>query len=183
MSLESLDIDSDITEGGPFRTQVRLFLHCSVAMVVRALDGPDGGSLSFVGMSPKEMRESQKRDPDLNSFFQWLAADAEPDEGDLFLARPALKYFWINRALFTMDNHQVLWKSTEEESEDRLLVVPKELGRRWSVCVMISQPLVISRTKARLREKFFWYGMMKEAAGFVGHAAGISTPSDMRGRK
>jgi hypothetical protein len=88
-----LDLDSDITEGGPFRTQAQLFLHPSVAMVVQALDRPDGGSLSFVGLSAEEMRESQQRDPDLSSFCQWLAVDAEPDDGDLFLASPALKYF------------------------------------------------------------------------------------------
>jgi hypothetical protein len=118
-----LDLDSDIhvTQGGPFRTQARLFLHPSVAMVVRALDGPDDGSLSFLGLSPEEMRESQQRDLDLSLFRQWLAADTEPDEGDLFLASPALKYLWLNRALFTMDEDQVLWKLTgEEESEDRL---------------------------------------------------------------
>jgi hypothetical protein len=97
-------------------------------MVVRALEGPDSGSLSFVGLSPQEMRESQQRDPDLSLFCQWSAADTEPDEGDLFLASPALKYLWLNRAMFITDEDQVFWKLTgEEESEDRLLVVPKEL--------------------------------------------------------
>jgi hypothetical protein len=112
-------------------------------MVIRALDGPDGGSLSFVDLSPEEMRESQQRDPDLSSFCQWLAADEEPDEGDLFLASPALKYFWITRALFTKDDDQVLWKLTgEEESEDRLLVVRKELREE----VMTFQPQVIKES-------------------------------------
>jgi hypothetical protein len=83
-------------------------------MVVRALDGPDGGSLSFVGLSPEEMRESQQRDPDLSLFCQWLAADAEPGEGDLFLVSPVFKYFWINRVLFIKDDDQVLWKLTGE---------------------------------------------------------------------
>ena len=120
---------------------------------------------------PQEMRESQQRDPDLSLFCQWSAADTEPDEGDLFLASPALKYLWLNRAMFTTDEDQVLWKLTgEEESEDRLLVVPKELREEvLRLChdVPAAGHQGISRTKARLREKFFWYGMMKEAAGFV----------------
>jgi hypothetical protein len=74
--------------------------------------------LSFVGLSPEEMRESQQRDPDISSFCQWLAGDAEPDEGDLLLESPALKYFWINRALFTKDDDQVLWKLTEKEESE-----------------------------------------------------------------
>jgi hypothetical protein len=60
-----------------------------------------------MSLSPKEMRESQQRDPDSSSFCQWLAANAEQDEGDLFLASPALKYFRIKRALFTKDDDQV----------------------------------------------------------------------------
>jgi hypothetical protein len=42
-------------------------------VVIRALDDSDGGSFSLVGMSPKEMRESQQRDPDLSQFCQWLS--------------------------------------------------------------------------------------------------------------
>jgi hypothetical protein len=94
-----LDLDSDTTQGGPFRTQARLFLHPSVA----ALDEQDDRSLSFVGLSPGEMRESQQSDPDLSLFSQWLAAYTKPDEGDLFLASPALKYLLLNRAMFTTD--------------------------------------------------------------------------------
>jgi hypothetical protein len=73
--------------------------------------------------------------------------------------------------MFVTDEDQVLWKLTgEEESEDRLLVVPKELREEvLRLChdVPAAGHQGISRTKARIREKFFWYGMMKEAAGFV----------------
>jgi hypothetical protein len=58
-------------------------------------------------------------------FCQWLATGEEPDEGELFLASPALKHLWINRALFTRDDDQVLWKLTEGEESGRLLVVPR----------------------------------------------------------
>jgi hypothetical protein len=140
-------------------------------MVVRAFNGLDDGSLSFVGLSPEEMRESQQRDSGLSSYCQWLAADSEPDEGDLLLASPALKYLWLNWILSTKDNEQVLWNLTgKEESEDILLVVPKKLREEvLRLCndIPASGHQGISRTKARLREKFFWYGMMKETAGFV----------------
>jgi hypothetical protein len=52
----------------------------------------------------------------------------------------------------------------------RLLVVPRELREEvLSLChdVPALGQQGISKTKARLRERFFWYGMMKEAAGFV----------------
>jgi hypothetical protein len=49
-------------------------------------------------------------------------------------------------------------------------VVPKELREevpRLCHDVPAAGHQGISRTKTRLREKLFWYGMMKEAAGFV----------------
>jgi hypothetical protein len=106
-----------------------LFSNTNLAVVIRALDGLDGGSLSLVGMSPEEMRESQQRDPDLSSFCQWLSADEEPEEGELFFTSAALKYLWVNRALFMRDED--LWKLTEwQESESRLLVIPRELREK-----------------------------------------------------
>jgi hypothetical protein len=52
-----------------------LVVNLRLAVVIRALDEPDGGSFSFVGMSPEEMRESQQRNPDLS---QWLSTGEEP---------------------------------------------------------------------------------------------------------
>jgi hypothetical protein len=47
-----------------------LVVNPKLAVVIRALDEPDGGSFSLVGMSLEEMRESQQRDPDLIQFYQ-----------------------------------------------------------------------------------------------------------------
>jgi hypothetical protein len=49
-----LDFDYDAKEGGLFRMQAQLFINPS--LVIRVLNGPDDGSLSFVGMSAEEMR-------------------------------------------------------------------------------------------------------------------------------
>jgi hypothetical protein len=110
-----VDFDCGAMEGGPLRTHARLVVNPRLAVVIRTLDEPDGGSFSLVGMSPEEMRESQQRDLDLSQFCQWLSTGKEPDEGELFLAGPTLKHLWINRALFTRDDDQVLWKLTEGE--------------------------------------------------------------------
>jgi hypothetical protein len=70
-----LDFDCGAMEGGPLRTHARLVVNLRLVVVIRALDEPDGGSFSFVGMSPEEMRESQPRNPDLS---QWLSTGEEP---------------------------------------------------------------------------------------------------------
>ena len=51
----------------------------------------------------------------------------DPEEGELFLASPAVKKYHINRNLFFLKDHKVLWKNSGEEGEKRLLVVPREL--------------------------------------------------------
>jgi hypothetical protein len=43
-----LDLDSDITQGGPFRTQARLFLHPSVAMVLYSGKLTHGGNFRYI---------------------------------------------------------------------------------------------------------------------------------------
>ena len=50
----------------------------------------------------------------------------EPEEGELFLASLAVKNYHINRNLFLLDDHKVLWRKSEEEGEKRLLVVARE---------------------------------------------------------
>jgi hypothetical protein len=55
-----------------------------LTVVIRALDEPDGGSFSLVGMKPEEMWERQHRDPGLRQFCQWLSTWEEQDEGEVF---------------------------------------------------------------------------------------------------
>ncbi|XP_056003459.1 uncharacterized protein LOC130046578 [Ostrea edulis] len=166
-----VDLESDDTASGPFRTQVRLLTSPQIPAVVRTLTDTGSGSLSLVGMTADEMMQSQQQDADLKLFGQWLSTDGEPAEGELFLASPALKNYWIDREFFMKDEDQVLWKLVGEgESRSRLLVVPRELREEvLRLChdVPASGHQGISRTKARLRERFFWYGMMREVEGFV----------------
>ncbi|XP_048757672.2 uncharacterized protein LOC125667991 [Ostrea edulis] len=165
-----VDLESDNTASGPFRTQVRLLTSPQIPAVVRTLTDTGSGSLSLVGMTADEMMQSQQQDADLKLFGQWLSTDGEPAEGELFLASPTLKN-WIDREFFMKDEEQVLWKLVGEgESRSRLLVVPRELREEvLRLChdVPASGHQGISRTKARLRERLFWYDMMGEVEGFV----------------
>ena len=64
----------------------------------------------------------------------------------------------------------VLWKKSGEGGEKRLLVVPRELWQEvLSLChyVPAAGHQGIDRTKARLKDRFCWYGMLRDAENYV----------------
>ena len=94
----------------------------------------------------------------------------DPEKGELFLASPAVKNYHINRYLFLLDDHKVLWKKSGKEGEKRLLVVPRELRQEvLRLChgVPAAGHQGIERTKARLKDRFCWYGMLRDAENYV----------------
>ena len=69
-----------------------------------------------------------------------------------------------------MDDHKVLWKKSGEEGEKRLLVVPRELrqeGLRLCHDVPAAGHQGIDRTMTRLKDRFCWYQMLRDADNYV----------------
>ena len=139
----------------------------------------------LIGLTPDELGLCQSLDADLAFVFAWLEGEVEPEEGELFLASPAVKNNHINRNLFLLDDYKVLWKKSGVEGEKQLLVVPRELRQEvLRLChdVPAAGHQGIDRTKARLKDRFCWYGMLRDAENYVSTlvpAAGTSTLSLM----
>lgn len=55
----------------------------------------------------------QSLDADFAFICAWLEGEEEPEEGELFFANPAVKNDHINRDLFVLDDHKVLWRRGE----------------------------------------------------------------------
>ena len=86
----------------------------------------------------------------------------------MFLANPLVKNFHIHRNLFLLDDHKVLWKKSEEEGEKRLLVVPRELRQEvLRLCHDVPGDQGGDRTKARLKDRFCWYGLLRDADKYL----------------
>ena len=64
----------------------------------------------LIGLTPDELNLCQCLDTDLAFIFAWLEGEMEPQEGELFLASPAVKNHHINRNLFLLDDHSPLEK-------------------------------------------------------------------------
>ena len=67
----------------------------------------------LIGLTQDERNLCQCLDTDLAFIFAWLEGEMEPQEGELFLASPAVKNHHINRNLFLLDDHSPLEKSGE----------------------------------------------------------------------
>jgi len=119
------------------------------------------------GFTLKDLREAQEKDEDLRTILQWLTSGVVPEEGALFLTSPAGKYYWLNKEMLCLVDG-VLYMDTGQE--DKKLVVPDSLKEK-AVSLNHDLPSAahqgIARTKAKMKEKFFWYGMSEFVKNFV----------------
>ena len=49
-------------------------------------------------LATEKVKQYQVAEPDFEFLIVWFVQQAEPREGELFIARPAVKIYWINRA-------------------------------------------------------------------------------------
>ena len=114
------------------------------------------------------LREQQSKDADLSIVLDWLADAVEPGEGELFLAGPAAKAYWLNKEQFTLIDG-VLYRN-RDDCDEKDLVIPRGL-RAEAIRLSHDLPSTghqgVARTKARMKEMFYWYGMGKAVAEYV----------------
>ena len=120
------------------------------------------------GFSLNDLREQQSKDADLSIVLDWLADAVEPGEGELFLAGPAAKAYWLNKEQFTLIDG-VLYRN-RDDCDEKDLVIPRGL-RAEAIRLSHDLPSTghqgVARTKARMKEMFYWYGMGKAVAEYV----------------
>jgi len=106
------------------------------------------------------------KDPEYTVLMNWLTSSLEPSEDELLLSSPAEKYLWLNRETFSLKDG-LLWTKNEEEDT---LVIPiglKEELMRRAHDIPSAGHQGIDRTKARIKTKYFWYGMGKDIKKYV----------------
>ncbi len=112
------------------------------------------------------MVKDQAKDPDLKLLRKWLTDKSVPSQEVLLLSSPVERYYWINKDSFQLKSEGV-WKSTE----DKLLLVIPETMRKRVLSACHDPPDMghqgVDRTKARLRERYYWYGMSKSVGQYV----------------
>ena len=116
----------------------------------------------------KDIKEAQERDPELKFLIDWLDEYKEPSKEDLMLSGKAEKYYWLNKDIFFRgDEDELIYKRGEEKD---LLVIPKEMKKEvLRMCHDVRSAAHQSepRTKARIKESFFWHKISRDVKEYV----------------
>ena len=100
----------------------------------------------------------------------WFETKEESVERDLFIASIRAKSYWLDKDLFKLIDGVLYRQKPEEDRGDWLLVVLESL-KKSLLSLHHDIPSAghqgIARTKARLKEKFFWFQMSKDVGSFV----------------
>ena len=145
------------------KSGIRIEVH-----TVKDVTGSEMTRPSCWGFSTEDLSKKQSEDKDLEIILAWLTSGTIPDEGSLFLSSPESKYFWINKDLFHLEDGVLFRKKLD--SEDLELVIPdslKEQALSWHHDIPMAGHQGVARTKAKLREKFFWVKLAKDVESYV----------------
>ena len=120
------------------------------------------------GMDNELLKEEQSNDTDLDIILSWLRNKITPSEATLFLSSPAAKFYWINKERCVLiDDLLYCWN---KEGTNPCLVVPsnmKTLAMKMNHDIPMAGHQGVSRTRARMKEKFAWYQMSSEIEQYV----------------
>ena len=127
------------------------------------------------GYSWDEISRAQHSDKNLKFIVSWLESQEPPSESDLFLSSPESKHYWINKELYALDRHGVLYKEFRTETPTRrLLIIPDSMRSEvLSLChdIPAAGHQGMDRTLARVREKFHWYAVSSDVRHFIASCA------------
>ena len=96
----------------------------------------------------------------------------KPSKKELFLSSPCAKAHWLDKESFVLLGDLIF--HTRLEDSEKNLVIPDSLNTKT---IRINHHLPssghqgVARTKAKVREKFFWHGLGKDVANFVATCA------------
>ena len=124
---------------------------------------PVSGEIHLVAwaqaLMPGEIWDLQQHDKDLSIIIKWLEKGEIPDV--LAMGSPAMTFYWVNKDPINFKD-AILTYSTGER--DKVLIprvlVNSVLNLAHDVPSGGHQGII--RTRGKVREKFFWYGMTKD---------------------
>ena len=167
--LKQMDTDSFGKSDAHFdivRTGVEAINIC--ACTVKVIPEATSEQPSCWGFTFDELKTEQEKDKDLKIILHWLTNQEVPEEGDLFISSPEAKYYWVNKEMFQLVDGVLFRQKTD--SRDLELVVPdsmKEQAIAWHHDIPSAAHQGIARTKAKLKEKFFWVRLSRDVESYV----------------
>ena len=127
------------------------------------------GSSNWVeGLTSGQLRDAQLQDPDIGLVIHWLEHGYLPSKRELLLTSPETRALWSCRSNLEFSNGVLfyLWSEHPSLGSRLCVVVPYSLRKEvLQNChdSRVSGHLGIDKTRNKLKDKFFWYGMSRDA--------------------
>lgn len=120
------------------------------------------GEQTVTPLTAENLRALQYADPDISPVIAWLEEGVDPTREVLFLASPAVKYYWLLRAQLRLINGVLYYEWIRSDDETLVLVVPMALKpfiihQCHDAATALHQGR--DRTLTRARASFIWYKM------------------------
>ena len=137
---------------------------------LREVNVADAGEQWQTGHSVEDLASSQDADPVLSKLSEWLT-QGDVSQAEYALASPALKKFWQFREQIELRDGLLyyVWDNAPLPSTHLFMVPRSMVPEVLSLChdSLTGGHLGISKTYARLRKHFMWYGMFIDCKLYV----------------
>ncbi|MEX1347567.1 MAG: RNase H-like domain-containing protein, partial [Desulfobacterales bacterium] len=119
------------------------------------------------GYSIDELRQAQKDEPEFEFLHDWVKKQP-PDPAKLFLAGPAAKFWRLNQDSVMLIDDLFYYKNPKTD-EVQLMLPQKmrEMAMKLHHELPTSGHQGFDRTRARIEERFFWFGMNKDIRQYI----------------
>ena len=120
------------------------------------------------GFSVEKVKDAQTQDKDLKFIHEWLESAKSPSDDALFLASPSAMFYWINKDSVRIMDSTLYFMKMNSEGWDLILTESlKGEAIRLNPDLPSSGHQGMDRTRKRMKEKFVWYGMMRDVNKYV----------------
>ena len=112
-------------------------------------------------LTPEEIRDAQKNDEELAIIVKWLEGGGVPDENVLAMGSPAMKFYWVNKDLMKFKDTILMYSKGDKD----VILTPRGLVEsvlNLAHNIPSGGHQGVHRTKARVKDRFFWYRMTKD---------------------
>ena len=121
-----------------------------------------------------DIAKTQQEDRELKLLSNWLHHHQTPSQGELNLANPIQKFYYMNRERFFVSDEKIYW---QDEEADKLVIPHKMQKDLIKACHDIPSAghQGVDRTKEYMKQKYFWHRMGRDIKQYVAYCQACNT--------
>jgi transposase InsO family protein len=161
-------IDSESSQEDVVSADGQTKLILSNKVKIQNISESDDACLRAWDLPVDRVQKVQSSDNNLIFLVEWLATKKTPTDGDLLIANPAAKYYWMNRNCFILKNG-LIWR-LDPKTDVHRLVIPERLKEEVMYlchCIPAAGHQGEDRTLHRTKLRYYWHGLSKDIKHYI----------------